>query len=110
MIPTPHQLPHQRRRLSAPNARNDRVETWEPSAPILAHAVAGPDAALTDPARYGYRIDYVVYTPREVEVAVGDRITVRNTVCAVVKVLDWTAGPWVFPEAGHEIHLQTVEG
>lgn len=112
MIPTPHSVVLKRRQLGPPDRYNNRHEEWVEAGTIPVHAISGPDAALSDPQRTGDRIDWVIYAPKDVTlwVAVRDKLVVNNTECRVVKVLDWTQGPWIFPSAGVEIHVTEVEG
>lgn len=112
MIPTPYSIPLKKRTLGSPDGRNDRQESWDTAGYVRAHGIAGPDQVLNDPNRVGYRVDWVIHAPREVvgKVEHRDKLTIKGKDCLVVKVLDWTCGPWNFPAAGVEIHVQEVEG
>ena len=111
-IPTPHVIGYQRRILGAPDVRGNPVETWEPAEPVRVHAISGPEGELADPSRLGGRVDLLVHAPANLagRVQLRDRMVIGSTTHAVVKVQDWTIGPWPFPAAGLEIHLQQVEG
>lgn len=112
MIPAPHRLSHQRHTWGPPDGRGNRTDTWIEAGEIAAHAISGPEGELADPARPGGRVDLVIHAPATLaeKINVRDRLTVNGETHAVVKVLDWTKGPWAFPAAGIEIHLRQVEG
>lgn len=84
--------------------------SWADPVPLPVHAVVDAWAALPDALRDGSSLSLVVYAPAGFPALVGDLLRVEGRDHDVVKVVDYTKGPWPNPAAGVEVHLGGTEG